>query len=129
MSKLLSAVLTLSIFLGSAAMASPLIGHFAGDDAQLDVRANGFSLNLACADASIGGKLRPNARRRFVATGTYETVGAGPQRVDESSVGHAARFVGHLVGDRLTLTITPATGEPHTLHLDRNRHIKLVRCL
>jgi hypothetical protein len=114
---------------GGAAMASPLIGHYAGDDAQLDVRADGFSLNLACAHASIAGKLRPDARRRFTATGTYENASAGPQRVDETTTSHTARFAGSLAGNRLTLTITPTTGEPHILHLDRNRHIKLVRCL
>lgn len=110
-------------------MASPLIGYYAGDDAQIDIRADGFSLDLACAHASIAGRLRPNARHRFTAIGFYENAGGGPQRVDESRVINSARFTGRLVGSRLTLTITPVTGEPRTLHLEQNRRIKLVRCL
>ncbi len=110
-------------------MASSLIGHFVSDEAQLDIRADGFTLKLACGDASIAGKLDADARRSFIATGTYENAGGGPQLVDEDGAGHPARFGGHLVGNRLTLLITPATGKPHTLQLERGRRTKMVRCL
>lgn len=110
-------------------MASPLIGRYGGDDARLDVRADGLSLELACAHASITGVPHTDARGNFTAIGTYEPAGVGPDRVDESGTGHPARFVGRLVRNRMTLKIMPATGEAVTLHLDRDRKVKLLRCL
>ena len=118
----------LAAALGGMAMASPLAGRYGGDGARLDVRADGLRLDLACAQATIGTP-QVDARGNFTATGSYQTAHGGPDRVDESGRGNPARFVGRLAGDRLTLEIIPATGEPVTLHLDRNRTVKMVRCL
>ena len=129
MNKSASWVLVLSALLGNTVMASPLIGHFAGADARLEIRADGFSLDLACAQAEMSGTPRLDARGHFKTTGTFEMASGGPQHVDETGAGHAARFAGKLVGDHITLTIVPASGDPLVLNLDRNRKVKLIRCL
>lgn len=120
---------SVAALLGSAALASPLFGHYGGDDARLEVRADRISLELACGYASIVGPPRTDSHGNFTATGTYERTGAGPTHVDESGRGHPARFAGSRRGNRLMLIITPEAGEPVTLHLERNRSVKLLRCL
>lgn len=122
-------VLVLSALLGNTVMASPLIGHFASNDARLEIRADGFRLDLACAQAEMAGTPRLDPLGNFKTTGTFEMATGGPQYVDETGAGHPARFAGKLVGDHLTLTIMPASGDPLVLNLNRNRQVKLVRCL
>jgi len=122
-------VLALSVLLGNSAMASPLIGRFASNNAKLEVNSDGFNLDLACAYAAMSGVPRLDAKGNFHTTGTFEVASAGPQHVDETGTRHPAHFAGNLSGDRLTLIITPATGTPLLLNLDRNRNVKLIRCL
>jgi hypothetical protein len=92
--------------------------------------ANGVRLDFDCAHGSIEGAVALDADGRFDVRGVFTKESPGPVRPNASS-GEAARFVGRIDGDAMTLSIVLAgSGERvggYTLQKDRRP--RLHKCL
>lgn len=81
-----------------------LIGVWGGKNALLNVQENGAGLDLACAHGSIEQPIVLDGSRAFDLTGFYEQESFGPQAAGENKK-QAARYIGSVEGDAMTLTI------------------------
>lgn len=110
---------------GSASAAAPL-GEWGGDRAMLTIGPDGATLRQDCAEGRFG-PVNPDGKGAFVAKGSYDAAGPGPQAGDAAG-GRPARYEGHIAGDTLHLVIHPAEGPVQKLTLIRGQRQKLIRC-
>ena len=80
-------------------------GAWGGQDIRLDVKDNGANMQFACATATIDEAVTLNSEGGFDVKGKFRAQRPGPTRAGENN-SVAARFVGHLNGQVLTLTIS-----------------------
>lgn len=108
----------------------PLTGRWGGDHVGLTLDANGGTLDYDCAAGAIAGPLVPLGDGSFAAIGTHSPGHGGPEQVGEVHPDFAARYVGTVRGDRMTLTIKVANDVligPYSLR--RGAEPMLMRCL
>ncbi len=100
-----------------------------GDGAMLSVHEKGATLDLGC---DVGELLAPlPASGAFDIPGIYEMQPGGPDGPDANAIRRvAARFIGRVDGERVTLRVVPegATGPIGPLTLQRGRQSRVVRC-
>jgi hypothetical protein len=108
----------------------PMSGSWGGDRVNAQFNAKGAVLEYDCAKGLISQIVVPDPTGRFAVSGTHERYRPGPDLVDQASNLKPASYLGAVVGTTLTLTVR-IDGDPvlHTYRLEKNRHIKLARCL
>lgn len=77
------------------------LGNWGGDSSAMIVSDTAMHLHISCTYGDISGRIRLDADGGFDAAGSY-TLRAYPVAVGPSV---PARFVGHLSGSRLTITV------------------------
>lgn len=80
-------------------------GAWGGQDIRLEVKDSGADMQFACATASIDEPVTLNSEGGFDVKGKFIAQRPGPTRVGENN-SVAARFVGRLKDQELTLTIS-----------------------
>lgn len=109
---------------------SPLTGRWGGDRLNLVIDADGARVESDCARGMFAGPINLSASGTFLATGTFETYRAGPQRADEVSAVAIARYAAEVKGDAMQLSILPAGASAlQVFNLRKGASVKLVRCL
>jgi len=80
-------------------------GVWGGVHISMEVTAQGSTIELDCAHATIGQSITLDRGGRFAVTGFYVPEHGGPVRRDETATGYPVQFSGRLNGKRLTLSI------------------------
>ena len=105
-----------------------LNGTWGGDRTIITFGKTGAQVQSDCAEGTISGPVRINAAGKFVAKGTFQSFGGGPQAAEPAQV-PAAQFGGHVSGKTLILTIKVKGSPTQSLTLREGVRPKLVRCL
>ena len=115
----------------TAAAPPPLIGVWSGDRVTLILTPTGGQLDEDCATSTFSGPVRLDRAGGFGATGSYETEGPGPTRLneDERSAAVAVRLSGRFTNQRLDLKVRVAGAPVARYRLSPGRNFKPVRCL
>jgi hypothetical protein len=105
-------------------------GDWGGDGIRLVIGANSASVELACSNGEIPGKIYTDKEGSFAIDGTFKKQHPGPTRRDEPPPADA-RYAGKVSGDKMSLRITLASdgslvGE---YILEKGRNSRIVRCL
>lgn len=109
---------------------SPLDGTWAGDRVNAHFNARGLVLDYDCAKGLINSPIALDLSGRFAARGTHEAYRPGPDRVDQASSFKQAAYMGAVVDNILTLTVQIEDEPvPRTYRLEKNKKVKLARCL
>jgi len=107
---------------------SALTGSWGGVGAGLEApEGEEPRIELDCAHGSIKAPLTVAADGSFDWRGTFVPERGGPARQGTDTTAMAARYRGTLDGDRLLLTIEPASGKIE-LELFRNRAPRIRKC-
>lgn len=81
-------------------------GVWGGKGIQLTVTEKGAVIDYGCDSGTIDGRLKTDARGRFVANGTHVFGTGGPRHPgDPGPKAHQARYEGLRSGDKLELTV------------------------
>jgi hypothetical protein len=80
-------------------------GLWGGSHLRLNVRGDGATLDFDCAHGEINAPFILDAEGRFDLPGTYTREGPGPIRIGREPTARPARYVGRVVGERMTLDI------------------------
>jgi hypothetical protein len=103
-------------------------GMWGGPNLQIDITAQGATLEFDCATGTILEPIALDANGRFHANGTFQTEG-GPVRKDQSPRGQTAVFSGVVEGDTMHLEFTSAAVQaPEKFTLVRGQAGRLHRC-
>ncbi len=114
---------------GVRTSATTIVGHFGGVHAGLVLTDSGGTISYDCAHGAIAEPLRPDENGRFVALGTHTREHGGPVRIDEIPDSVPARYVGQVIGDRLSLRVTTQRDTLGPYELRRGASPQLFRCL
>jgi hypothetical protein len=134
--KPLQLIVAAALALAATTAASPptgaLDGYWGGDRLQLLIEGSQARVEMDCASGTIAGPIRPDARGRFSASGTFaehQTTG-GPQRADEPPPASKATYSGEIDGETMLLSIRPAdAASPQQYRLRKGVRVRLIRCL
>lgn len=103
-------------------------GVWGGQSLNLEVTAQGATLQFDCATGKILEPLAPDASGKFRAAGKFQTEG-GPARRDQTSSGQDVIFSGVLDGDTMKIEFTlPNDTSPQKFTLVRGQTGHLHRC-
>ena len=108
----------------------PVVGVWGGDRVNVTLSLEGGQIDYDCGSGSIDAPVRLDSRGRFTAHGSHEPHRPGPDIADRTPTKRAATYEGHMNGTMLELRVRidgEATG--HSYRLEKNRKVKLIRCL
>jgi len=108
-----------------------LTGPWGGDHVRLELTPAGGAVEYDCAHGGLTQPVRPGPRGDFEARGVHIREHGGPVREGERPDSVPARFVGRIVGDRMTLRVY-AGARPDTLgpfELRRGGEARVFKCL
>ena len=126
----LSGALLMATAADSTAAGAPLVGDWGGRQIRLSLAETGGKVDFNCASASIDSAVMPDAKGSFTATGRYEAFDAGPMHnADAAPKTIAAHFTGHVDGNTLHLSVHRKGSEAESYTLERDRRVKLIRCM
>jgi hypothetical protein len=108
---------------------SRLVGRWGGPHADLALTATGGTIQFDCAHGAIGSAVVTNAASDFDVAGIFVREHGGPVRADEIPDSLAARYVGHVTGDQLRLTIRVGADALGPFALQLGSAPQLFRCL
>ena len=96
----------------------------------LNVSAEGAHIEYDCSSGTIEQPILLDRDGRFDVRGTHERQTGGPVRIDSPTQSQAARYVGRVVGTRMTVSVTLIkTGESlGTFSLKYGVEPRIVRC-
>ena len=108
----------------------PMIGSWGGDRVNAHFNTTGAVFEYDCAKGLINQPVTRDSAGGFKVRGTHENYRPGPDLVDQAPSLKSAAYQGVVVDTVLTLTVR-IDGDPelHTYRLEKNRNIKLARCL
>ena len=129
----LAAILVLAVSCAGAAAGAERVktGQWGGRGVLLEVTRKGARLELDCAHGAVKGPLALGVDARFEAKGMFVRERPGPVRVGEETEGEAARYVGVVQGERMTLEIvlTRTKETVGRFTLERDKPPRLRKCL
>jgi hypothetical protein len=106
------------------------VGTWGGDRLNLVLGPTGGRLEYDCATGSIDAPVRLDAAGRFSARGTHIPHQPGPERIDQATTPRTATYDGRVAGNVLELSVRiDGEATAHTYRLERDRTVKLLRCL
>ncbi len=111
-------------------VASARIGMWGGAHVALSVGEDGARIEYDCANGTIEQPIHLDRHGRFDVRGTHERQAGGPVRIDAPTQSQPARYVGRIVGTRMTLNVTLVkSGESvGTFTLKHGVEPRLFRC-
>jgi len=103
--------------------------QWGGNHVHLVMKSSSSDLEFDCAHGTITEEIKPDNDGNFDVAGTFVREG-GPTRLDESSKGHPARYVGRITQDSMTFQIhLKGNDQPtETFTLTRGRQGRLRKC-
>ena len=106
-------------------------GIWGGPHVQMDVGADGASLEFDCAHGATDGPLAPDKDGRFDLAGYFVLERGGPVRAGQKEKRRPARYSGRVEGETMTLDVTLTDGGEHmgTFTLTRGHAGRLTKCL
>ncbi|MHB0964142.1 MAG: hypothetical protein ACYC5V_13140 [Gemmatimonadaceae bacterium] len=106
-------------------------GEWGGDHAELIATPDSGAMEYDCAVGRITEPIRPDHNGVFAAVGTHTPGHGGPIRIDEVLPKRPASYVGHVNGDKMTLTVvmTDSAVAVGTFELVRGRSPRVFKCL
>lgn len=113
---------------GATGMQRIPIGVWGGDHIRVEVGEKSANIEYDCAHGVIEGPLDVDGNGRFALRGTHTPERGGPIRSDAPSRSIPATFVGHVKGDRMTLTLKLANSEDETFTLEKGKEGNLFKC-
>lgn len=129
-------IITLVLLVTSAAVSKPRKmqrihpGAWGGSHIRIEVGPRSATIDYDCANGTIDGPFRIDAKGRFSWRGTHNREHGGPIRRDEKPNGRPAIYSGTIKGDIMTLTVKFAdTNEVlDTFTLKRGSSGRVVKC-
>lgn len=106
-------------------------GQWGGEHVALQLKPDGGAIEYDCAHGGLSEPVRLEARGEFEAVGVHVREHGGPIREGERPDSVPARYVGRVIGDRMTLRVY-AGSRPDTLgpfELRRGGEPRLFKCL
>ena|SRR5438105_1929287 len=105
-------------------------GVWGGEHIRLEANDGGATVEYDCANSTIDQPVVLDGGGNFDVKGRYAPEHAGPVLRDEESNSRPARYVGHVKGDVLTLTVTLADTKDAvgTFTLTRGSEGRLMKC-
>lgn len=107
---------------------TPLLGAWGGEHIGLVLSETGGRVEYDCAHGGIAGPLTPSAGY-VEATGVHVPEHGGPVREGERPDSLAARYVGRVRGDRLTLRVIVGADTLGPFELRRGAEARVLKCL
>ncbi len=108
-----------------------LLGAWGGDHLSMQVEPTGATLEYDCATGTITEALVPDGAGHFDVRGVHTPGHGGPVREGEIGPHYAARYVGLVRGDEMTLVVSlvDTSVVVGTFTLERGRAGSVFRCL
>ena len=109
----------------------PVTGRWGGEHVAIELTPAGGTVEYDCAHGGLTQPVRPGSQGDFEAIGVHVREHGGPIREGERPDSVAARYVGRVTGDRMTLRVY-AGNRPDTLgpfELRRGGEARIVKCL
>lgn len=112
------------------AAASLPAGIWGGEHIQMEVTAEGASIEYDCAQSMIPTPLRPDSEGRFQVQGTFAFEHGGPIREGETPASRPVDYTGVIKGQRMTLSVkfTDAAEILDTFTLTQGSEGQLFKC-
>lgn len=134
MTRIVASVALVLVAAGCAPTAADMSvpsGRWGGVGIQLDVTAQGATMEYDCAHGTIDQPIIADRDGRFSATGVHVREHGGPIRLDEPPDRHPARYDGRLAerSMRLTVTLLDAPQSVGTFDLSLGGLARVVKCL
>lgn len=107
------------------------VSIWGGSGIRISVEQKSVTVEYACADGEIVGRLKVDSRGNFKAVGTHVRQRPGPIKLDAKPQRQSVSFEGKIVGKTMTLAvILMETGENiGNFELKRDAAVRLQRCL
>lgn len=107
------------------------VSIWGGNGIRVTVEQKKVTVEYACADGEIAGRLKTDARGNFKVNGIHIRQRGGPVRVDAKPESQPVRYEGKITGRTMTISVTlTQTGENiGTFELKRDVTPRLIRCL
>ncbi len=107
----------------------PVVGAWGGRHAALTLTNTGGAIEYDCAHGGLAAPIRLGIDGRFDVRGVHIREHGGPVRIEEPVDSVPARYIGRIMGDRMTLRVIV---DPDTLgpfELKRDGAPQLLKCL
>lgn len=119
---------------GCTAVSNPrdgttVVGPWNGPHASLTLTDSGGTIEYDCAHGGLREPVEPDATGRFAVTGVHVREHGGPSRIGEDPDSAAARYVGQVIGDALTLRVFVGPDSLGPFTLRRDGQPRLFKCL
>lgn len=109
---------------------SPATGEWGGEHVALTLGQAGGIVEYDCAHGALSTGLRPNSSGAFDVPGFHIRERGGPVREGEVVDSMAARYVGTLAGDRMSLRVVIAGADTlGPFELRRGEAARVLKCL
>lgn len=114
---------------GPAVARGPVTGAWGGIHASLALAGSGGTITYDCARGTLGEAMIPNGDGAFDVAGFHVRQHGGPVRIDEVPDSVAARYVGQVRDDRMTLRVMVGIDTLGPFELQLGAPPQLFRCL
>ena len=108
---------------------SPITGLWGGAHVALTVTETSGTISYDCAHGGLSAPIVPDGAGRFDVRGIHVREHGGPIRVGEVPDSLAARYVGNVSGDRMTLRVVVGLDTLGPFELQRGAAPQLFTCL
>ncbi len=81
-------------------------GAWGSENLSMNVQSSAITLQYSCASGSINQPVVVDAQGNFTASGTYTQQRGGPAQQDETLPTYPVRYIGHISGNSMTLTVS-----------------------
>jgi len=108
---------------------SPILGLWGGRHAALSLTDSGGSIEYDCAHGGLAAPIRASGDGRFEINGVHVREHGGPIRDGEPVDSVPARYIGRIIGNRMTLRVLVGPDTLGPFELQRDAAPLLVKCL
>ncbi len=108
---------------------TPVAGAWGGEHVSLSLTGQGGVIAYDCAHGGLSAPILPNGAGSFDVPGVHVREHGGPVRIDEVPDSVAARYVGQVIGPRMTLRVLVGADTLGPFALQLGAAPRLFRCL
>ncbi len=106
-----------------------ITGSWGGTHVGLALTESGGTVEYDCAHGGLSAPMVPGAEGRFEVGGVHVREHGGPSRIGEVPDSVAARYIGRIIRDKMTLRVVVGADTLGPFELQRNSPPRLVKCL
>ena len=107
----------------------PVLGAWGGRHAALTLTDTGGAIEYDCAHGGLAAAIQPDGDGRFEVGGVHIREHGGPIRIDEPVDSIPARYIGRIIGERMTLRVVVGSDTLGPFELKRDAAPLLLKCL